>query len=382
MNTRPAGAGLPSIFLLLIVATAAFATDIDYAMQLPGAQHSLLLDVERAGRNLVAVGERGHILVSTDQGASWKQVQVPTSVMLTRVFFADDQHGWVVGHDGNVLYSRDGGLTWSLQRDGLADQVRINEARAGRARERVAELEEALAAATDAQSELLARSLEDAQWRLDNALEAMERPVYAPPLMDVWFATPEQGWASGAYGTLLYTANGGRNWEDWSHKVDNPEELHLNGVVGDTRGGVFLASEWGTVFRSGNGGETWQALETGYDGSFFGVVISPDSGDIFAYGLRGTIYRADADELEWQALDSGVSASLFGVTADGATLVFVGRGGTATLTNDNGESFQPVVQRRRDGLFGAVALGDGRYMATGEGGSRLLELAEAEGGQP
>jgi photosystem II stability/assembly factor-like uncharacterized protein len=243
----------------------------------------------------------------------------------------------------------------------------------------VSDLEEALAAATDTQSEALATALEDAQWRLDNALEAMERPVYAPPLMDVWFATAEQGWVSGAYGTLLYTANGGRNWEDWSHKVDNPEELHLNGVVGDTRGGVYLASEWGTVFRSGNGGETWQSLETGYDGSFFGVIINPGSGDIFAYGLRGTIYRAPADALEWQPLDGGVAASLFGATANGSTLVFVGSGGTATMTADNGDSFQPLVQRRRDGLFGVVALDDGRFVATGEGGSRLLEVVGARG---
>jgi photosystem II stability/assembly factor-like uncharacterized protein len=301
--------------------------------------------------------------------------------MLTRLVFADELHGWAVGHDGNVMHSRDGGFTWALQRDGLADQVRINEQRAGRARQRVADLEQALSAASESHAEELAAELEDAQWRLDNALEAMDKPVYAPPLMDVWFATPQQGWASGAYGTLLYTANGGRNWEDWSHKLDNPDELHLNGVAGDGRGGIYLASEWGTVFRSGNGGETWEALETGYDGSYFGVIINPQSGDIFAYGLRGTIYRAAAD-LRWQALDSGVVASLFGATADGATLVFVGRGGTATLTADNGSSFQPLVQSHRDGLFGVVVLDDGRFIVAGEGGSRLLEMDSAGGDLP
>ena len=280
MKIRPAGAGLLSLILLLLVALlAARANGVDYAMQLTGAQHSMLLDVDKAGENLVAVGERGHILVSTDQGDSWKQVQVPASVMLTRLTFIDELNGWAVGHDGNVLHSRDGGFTWALQRDGLADQVRINEQRAGRARQRVADLEQALSTA------------------------------------------PE---------------------EDWSHKLDNPEELHLNGVAGDGRGGMYLASEWGTVFRSGNGGETWEALETGYDGSYFGVIINPESGDIFAYGLRGTIYRA-ADDHEWQPLDSGVVASLFGATAEGATLVFVGRGGTATLTADNGASFHQCM---------------------------------------
>src|SRR5262245_5090243 len=60
------------------------------AEQAPLAATSLLLDLAVAGDRYVAVGERGHVLLSDDHGATWRQAKsVPTRVMLTAVFFAD-----------------------------------------------------------------------------------------------------------------------------------------------------------------------------------------------------------------------------------------------------------------------------------------------------
>jgi hypothetical protein len=49
------------------------------------AAASLQLSVARAGKRLVSVGERGLVLLSDDDGRSWRQArQVPVSVALTR----------------------------------------------------------------------------------------------------------------------------------------------------------------------------------------------------------------------------------------------------------------------------------------------------------
>src|SRR5688500_13031183 len=70
----------------------------------PLAAASLLLDLAVAGERLVAVGERGHVLLSDDRGSSWRQAKsVPTRIMLTAVFFIDAQYGWAVGHDETIL---------------------------------------------------------------------------------------------------------------------------------------------------------------------------------------------------------------------------------------------------------------------------------------
>src|SRR5690554_5819590 len=68
------------------------------------AQESLLNDATRAGDRIVAVGERGHVIYSDDEGQTWTQAQVPVSVTLNAVDFGSDSSGWVVGHSGVVLH--------------------------------------------------------------------------------------------------------------------------------------------------------------------------------------------------------------------------------------------------------------------------------------
>jgi photosystem II stability/assembly factor-like uncharacterized protein len=342
-------------------------------MEMEKAATATHLDIAAAGNRLVTVGQRGHILYSEDQGQTWTQARVPTTVLLTRVFFATPEKGWAVGHDGHILHSQDGGVNWELQRDGLAAQALINEQNVGRAKAKAAELLQVLDDAPEEEKEDAREALEEAGWALDNAIEKLDEPVYAPPLMDVWFENEEQGWASGAYGSLVHTHNGGRDWADWSWKVGNSDELHLNGVTGDADGTLYLASEWGGVFRSTSDGEAWELLETGYEGSFFGVVVNPATGTVFAYGLLGTIYRSTDGGDNWEELQSKARASLFGALAraDG-TVIFVGQGGQATVTKDDGNSFTPLAQPFRAGLHGIAPKGDSGYIVTGDGGSRIL----------
>lgn len=366
-----------------LISLPALSAPADYSMQMPKAKSSLLLDLAVAGSRLVAVGERGHILYSEDDGSSWVQAVVPVSTMLTRVFFANAEHGWAVGHDGNILFSNDGGVTWEIQRYGIEAQARVNEENAGRAKEKVEALRERLTTVSDEQKEELMAALEEAEWALDDAQITLDDPVFPPPIMDVWFVDDQIGWASGAYGTLLHTANGGRNWEDWSYKVGDPEKLHLNGVVGVADGTLFLASEWGKVLRSSTGGETWEMLESGYEGSFFGIEASPSTGSIFAYGLLGTIYRSTDNGNSWTKLTSKARASLFGAHAsDDGHMVFVGQGGTVTRSIDDGDSFQPLVQTSRRSLYGITRKADGRYFGSGDGGvTKLVDSAATQSAQ-
>ena len=81
------------------------------------AAHSLLLDVARADGRLVAVGGRGHVLLSTDAGKTWVQKIVPTRTLLTAVFFLNEQRGWAVGHDQTIMTTADGGQSWQLQHE-------------------------------------------------------------------------------------------------------------------------------------------------------------------------------------------------------------------------------------------------------------------------
>ena len=88
------------------------------AAQPARARTRLLTGLARAGKRVVAVGQRGHVLLSDDAGKSWQQADVPVSADLVAVSFANAEAGWAVGHDGVVLHSADAGRTWTRQLDG------------------------------------------------------------------------------------------------------------------------------------------------------------------------------------------------------------------------------------------------------------------------
>ena len=124
MKTRlivlAAAAALVAQWVPLRAVSAGFADVLDVpAMMSPLSSKGLLQSVAPAGNRLVAVGQRGTIVVSSDGGMTWKQSPVPVSSDLTSVFFVDDNQGWAVGHDGIILHTGDGGDKWDVQLNGL-----------------------------------------------------------------------------------------------------------------------------------------------------------------------------------------------------------------------------------------------------------------------
>ena len=88
------------------------------AQKSPLAARGMLTGLTRAGKRLVAVGQRGHVLLSDDAGKTWQQADVPVSADLVAVCFPNAETGWAVGHDGVVLKSIDAGRSWGRQLDG------------------------------------------------------------------------------------------------------------------------------------------------------------------------------------------------------------------------------------------------------------------------
>jgi photosystem II stability/assembly factor-like uncharacterized protein len=297
----------------------------------PIAQHSLIMDIDRVGDQLIAIGERGHILRSDDQAKSWQQVEAPVRVTLTSTFFVDDRHGWAVGHDGVVLRSRDGGNSWVKVLDGYqANQIVLD---------RAAELLVTLEAQ---QHDIPAEQQADFEVALENATilfedaEAFTDEGASRPLLDLWFKNEREGIVIGAYGLILRTTDGGDSWHAWFDHLDNPDGLHLNAIrqVGDT---LYLTAEAGNLYRSSDWGQSWELLDSPYYGSFFGLAGN-DHGHIIAYGLRGNAYRSNDGGDSWQRIDTGVDASLFGSTQlDDGTTVLVGNAGVILFIDDQGQ---------------------------------------------
>lgn len=367
----PAAIGAMALTLLFAPLLQVFAQGASPIM--PMAPASLLLDITTAGKRLVVAGERGIILYCDDEGSSWQQANVPTIQMLTGVYFVDERRGWAVGHDGLILVSADGAASWRIQRDGLSVQHQADLELRETAHRKIRTLQQALATANDEMRPEVELALEDAQLDLEDAELTLSEPVFTSPLMDVWFQDADRGWAVGAFGTIVATTDGGEHWVTRQRQLDNPDEFHLNTVIGDARGRVFIAGEGGLMFRSLDSGQSWESLEPFYEGSWFGAVYSAQYDALLLFGLRGNIYRSTDFGTTWEMVVNDSHMTLAGGTASAqGDIVLAGSVGTVLFSNDGGQTFRHT--QMEDGLSLSSGMRRAkRLVLVGQGGVKTVQ---------
>ena len=257
------------------------------------AVNSPLSGMARAGERLVAVGQRGHILYSNDAGKHWQQAAVPVSADLNAVSFPSATQGWAVGGDGVVLHSNDAGATWRKQLDG---------------REIGALLFKHYGALASAEPG-------NEQWPLLVAEgERLMAQGADKPLLDVWFANERLGYVVGVFNLILRTEDGGQSWTPFQDRTDNPQGFHLNAIA-STGDALYIAGEQGLLLKWDDTQQRFAAVQTPYQGSFFGVLGKP--GEVLVYGLRGNVLRSTDGGLSWTPLDSGLHVSITAGIVDG-----------------------------------------------------------------
>ena len=310
--------GLALIFLPGLVTPA--GAGAEEAVAAPLAVESLLLDGAAVGSRLIVVGERGHILVSSDDGASWTQAKVPTRVLLTAVHMHDERTGWAVGHDAVILRTGDGGETWSMVHQAPEEEL---------------------------------------------------------PLLDVWFRDERAGFAIGAYGYFLATEDGG---DTWTSRAVSEDDFHLNALVPVTARNpgsqrpqsqrLYIAAEAGVVYRSDDGGETWREMPSPYAGSWFGG-LALDDDEVLLTGLRGHLFRSEDAGETWTEVPTGTNATLTGaVRLLSGSIAITGLEGSVLTSDDDGRSVSTRRLPSREGVSAALPLADGGVLLIGEFGVR------------
>ncbi|MEQ5837300.1 YCF48-related protein [Marinobacter sp. NFXS9] len=243
------------------------------------------------GGQLIAVGMRGVILRSVDSGGTWHQVPAPVSSDLLDVCFASPKRGWVVGQDGVVLASTDGGRTWHKQFDGRELESLLNYYRED---QRI----------DPERREELVRQLE---------LNLGAGPVL--PFLSVQFIDSDSGLASGPFGMLIASEDGGRHWRPAMHQIDNPDYLHLNAIarVGDH---LFIASEQGIVFKAKADVRElhFEPRETGHVGSFFSIAGHDQV--LLAGGLGGVLFGSHDGGDSWRPLATSLTQLVSNIEFD------------------------------------------------------------------
>jgi photosystem II stability/assembly factor-like uncharacterized protein len=305
------------------------------------------------GGTALAVGARGTILVSADAGKTWKQAQSPVSTDLTTVRFTGPESAWALGHDGVALRSLDRGATWSKVLDGRSLLALLNTHY-----RRLADAGDAGAAAV---LDEVARA----------AAQSATPGVLSYPFLDIRIGAGGEGFLAGAFGLLLHTRDGGRNWEPWIERAANDRRMHLYALEQAADGALYLAGEQGLLRRYDRAEGRFVALESPYAGTFFGLKAS--EAGLVAFGLRGNAFISADKGTSWQRIALGTEATVVDALACApGEIAFVTQGGQVLLSRGGGVTAAGAA--RGGDVAGAALAGPGQVALAGSAGARLVRI--------
>lgn len=317
------------------------------ATMTPRATQAVLTRVVVAGDRLVALGERGMVVLSDDGGRHWRQARVPVSVTLTSASFVDARQGWIAGHSGVVLHTSDGGENWSIQTDGIA-----------------------LAQASLVQAQALPDTDVDREHRVLQAQRLVDDGA-DKPLLSICFADALHGMVVGAFGLAASTDDGGKTWTPCRERLANPMSMHLYTIAHHAKTWV-VAGEQGVLMRSDDDGASFTALRAPSERTLFTATATRGGSFVFA-GLLGAACRIDSGSPTVNAIELAAPLTILSsVELRDGRVMLLAQGGRVLASRDGGVHFAEQQLRRRVPLTSLVEAADGGLVATSMGGvSRL-----------
>lgn len=305
------------------------------------------------------VGRDGTILATRNGGASWTRQTSGTNAWLHSVHFSGDGlRGWIVGDNGTVLTTRDGGTSWIRQNSGTG--LWLN---------KVHFSDDGLRGWIVGGTILTTEDGGDS-WISQSSGTKVD-------LTSLHFAkNGKRGWIVGENGTILATRDGGSSWFPQPSGTEvslRHVQFSSDGIVGQVIG------DDGVVLVTRDGGSSWRSQQSGGDIALTDAHISDDGLHRWVIGLNGTIRSSSDGGESWKTQDSQTTARLLGlfVSGDGSRAWIIGDSGVLLATRDGGASWRHqfsglsgifVHTQLMDGSPGFVVSLDGSVLTTDDAG--------------
>jgi len=239
------------------------------------------------------VGNNNLILRTDDAGLTWRYVSNGVAKPWSAVAMLDDRRGVVCGGDGWVMSTQDGGTTWTPSNPGLA----------------LSHGDTLLSLSIVKPNFVIASGLFGTMVRsFDGGLtwEAARGPG-VNGTADSWaieFVTPQEGWISTG-NIISHTTDGGTNWtQQYSGLIDgfyNAYDLEFK----DAQHG-WAPGYPGYVLRTDNGGQTWAPIIPTSSNAVWRSISMVDTQTGWVAGYHGIsaiglIARTTDGGLHWQS---------------------------------------------------------------------------------
>ncbi len=236
------------------------------------------------------LGMHDELLFTSNGGENWTQFTFPDEIeqnipgYLEDIFFVDESTGWIVGDEGIILKTSDQGMSWEFIETNI---------------------------------------LED--------LDAC------------WFVDELHGWVVGYNGTIFSTNDGG---ESWLQQMSEPDQWWFSDVCFVDSLTGWVVSRKGSIFYTDDGGATWHRQFNNEENWFISVFFI-DENIGWASGKKdGVLVHTDNGGLSWQLVElpmnTSVINSLFFVDGDYGWAT-TGGDGKLLHTENGGSSW--VIQK-------------------------------------
>jgi photosystem II stability/assembly factor-like uncharacterized protein len=357
-----------------------------------------LYGVTRAGPGqLIAVGEEGATLRTSDASLTWQAITADKSAWLASVSSAGS-NVVAVGEAGKIFHSADLGTKWTfLQEKQPAIEV-SSVARAGKdtiliaggpSILRSANGRDFVKATTTTDKAVNAICLIDslvgvavgAEGTIQHTIDGGQTwtAVESRTTRDLWavaFSDAKDGIAVGRYGfggpSMVRTEDAGRTWRAQpcrSGMVICDGTLLVTAMAFDRSGFGMAVGGAGAVIKTTDGGRSWTQLPQNLTSIGLRSVAVLDDKTAVAVGRLGVILHTGDRGATWTRRDSGKPLGLNSVAfADRLHGLAVGQYGTVLATTDGGLTWRTEPQRTRGDLESVILDSSGVAFIAGRSG--------------
>ncbi len=195
---------------------------------------------------LTQTGCNGKPEIADMSHGEWELVfKAETGGYFNALYFADVNHGWVVGNSGATLYAEDGGCSWEVIESGTENDLKC-----------------------------------------------------------ICFSGNQKGWIAGSGGALGITTDSGKNWE-WQRPGGNSEGSFLDLYFTDEFNG-WLVNNYGRILHTEDGGTTWVLQDSGTSSAITSVLFLDEEKGWAIVNKRIVLSTEDGGD-NWDALEVNLS---------------------------------------------------------------------------
>ena len=263
-----------------------------------------------------------HAVTTYAQTYEWIAQESGVDKSLNDVFFTDSDKGWVVGNDGIILHTTNGGENWVQQTSGTTERLRTLQ---------FINADTGWVAGGSTNLTLLYTQDGGTTW-IDTTPGGLVTSFFT----DLYFTDSQNGWTTS--GTEIYsTKDGGASWKVDEFSSNIHSGIGINALTATSDSTAYAAGKVNTsatqsratVYDNGNSGDgTWRT--TGYFPLISGDVLRSiefsDFDNGFAGGQKGVIYKMEYDGINfngpWEqnfdiGFESWISSISFSSTTNG-----------------------------------------------------------------